>query len=214
MVVGSETVYAVDVAMTRGIPFVLSVPYPVSGFFQPLLPKDYPTPLSGLPQHMTRAQRVANRLFRLLFMTLTLPLHKGMLKKSAAVLKVRKQLGIADLVEAASRRRPSAAFAYSAFGVEYPFPAPEKLRMLGVMVPARHRSRPVRGGPARPVNGRGPERVRAHRHTTVRPRPFRPRGSVGREPCHSASLVPPTQTNTRSCMPSWISLSAVGSKCS
>ncbi|MEU9462036.1 hypothetical protein [Streptomyces sp. NPDC048312] len=108
MVVGSETVYAVDVAMTRGIPFVLSVPYPVSGFFQPLLPKDYPTPLSGLPQHMTRAQRVANRLFRLLFMTLTLPLHKGMLKKSAAVLKVRKQLGIADLaggVKAKAERR-------------------------------------------------------------------------------------------------------------
>ncbi|MER5612391.1 hypothetical protein [Streptomyces sp. NPDC002215] len=43
---------------------------------------------------MTRSQRVANRLFRLRFMTR--PLHKGMLKKLAAVLKVRKQLGIAN----------------------------------------------------------------------------------------------------------------------
>ncbi|WP_032768811.1 hypothetical protein [Streptomyces sp. CNS654] len=50
MVVDSETVYAVDVAMTRGIPFVLSVPYPVSGFLQPLLPRSCPTPLSGLPE--------------------------------------------------------------------------------------------------------------------------------------------------------------------
>ncbi|MER5612390.1 hypothetical protein [Streptomyces sp. NPDC002215] len=44
MVVDSETVYAVDVAMTRGIPFVLSVPYPVSGFLQPLLPPELPDP--------------------------------------------------------------------------------------------------------------------------------------------------------------------------
>ncbi|MET8747651.1 glycosyltransferase [Streptomyces sp. NPDC004728] len=136
MVVDSETVYAVDVAMTRGIPFVLSVPYPVSGFLQPLLPQSYPTPLSGLPERMTRTQRVANRLFRLRFVTL--PLHKGMLKKLAAVLKVRKQLGIANPGGGVKAKvdEATAVFAYSVFGVEYPFPAPEKLRMLGAMVPA------------------------------------------------------------------------------
>ena len=49
--------YAVDVAMKRHIPFVLSAPYRVSGILQPLLPTDYSTPLSGLPQRPTRAQR-------------------------------------------------------------------------------------------------------------------------------------------------------------
>ncbi|MCX4852242.1 glycosyltransferase [Streptomyces canus] len=139
MVVDSETVYAVDVAMTRGIPFVLSVPYPVSGFFLPLLPKDYPTPLSGLSQRMTRAQRLTNRLLRLRF--LTLPLQKGMPKKLMAYMKVRKQLGIANPTGSVAAKidEATAVFAYSVFGVEYPFPAPEKLQMLGAVVPSTPR---------------------------------------------------------------------------
>ncbi|MGV9317016.1 glycosyltransferase [Streptomyces sp. NPDC003691] len=137
MVVDSASVYAVEVAMTRGIPFVLSVPFPVSGLFLPRLPKDYPTPFSGLPLKMTLRQKLANRLFRLRF--LTLPLQKGIARQAMAYLESRKKLGIVNPGGDVGARidAATAVFAYSVFGLEYAFPAPEKLKMLGAVVPGR-----------------------------------------------------------------------------
>ncbi|RKN04699.1 glycosyltransferase [Streptomyces radicis] len=135
MVVDAATVYGIEVAMTRGIPFVLSVPYPLSGLFLPRLPKSYPTPFSGLPRDMTRGQRIRNRLFRARF--LTLPFQRGVAKQAMAFVESRKKLGIVNPTGDVGARidAATAIFAYSVFGLEYPFPVPDKVRMLGAVVP-------------------------------------------------------------------------------
>ena len=44
MVIDISTIGAIDAAMTRRIPFILSVPFPPSGLFMNRLPWDYPLP--------------------------------------------------------------------------------------------------------------------------------------------------------------------------
>jgi polyene glycosyltransferase len=133
MVVDVLTSYAVDVAMTRRIPFVLSVPIPVSGVFRPRLPRAYPAPFSGLPRKMTLSQQIANQLFRLRFSAI--PLRPAIGALGVKYARTRRQLGIDGGGVMAKIDAARAVFGYSVFGLEYPFPAPAKLRMLGAMVP-------------------------------------------------------------------------------
>ncbi|URN03342.1 hypothetical protein LUW74_08320 [Actinomadura madurae] len=61
----SMCTFAMDAAMLRGIPFIISQPNPVSALMADRLPWSYPTPLSGLPLRMTLVQKVENVLFRI-----------------------------------------------------------------------------------------------------------------------------------------------------
>ena len=60
MVVDISTISAIDAAMIRRIPFILSVPCAPSGLLINRLPWDYPLPGSGLPRRMNARQKVAN----------------------------------------------------------------------------------------------------------------------------------------------------------
>ena len=72
MVVDCETRFAIEVAIARRIPYVLSVPFlvsnvltPYSPFARSYVPRSFPTPHTGLPYEMNLFQAISNRLFRL-----------------------------------------------------------------------------------------------------------------------------------------------------
>ena len=73
MVIDCMCGYAIDVAIKRGIPYVLSVPFVASNvltahipFGRSFTPKGFPVPSSGLPSEMNRRQRLSNTLFKIL----------------------------------------------------------------------------------------------------------------------------------------------------
>ncbi|WP_320068580.1 glycosyltransferase [Micromonospora sp. RTGN7] len=135
-VVDSFASFGMDAMTTLGVPFVISVSVPPSNFLQDNLPPTYPTPLSGLPLHMSPSQQAANRRHRdALLRTLMEPER---LARSTAAAQRRGAAGI-DNVELRPSMYADAAealMAYTVFGLEYPFAtAPTKLRMVGSMVP-------------------------------------------------------------------------------
>ncbi|WP_229074517.1 glycosyltransferase [Actinoplanes sp. DH11] len=137
-VVDSLATWGIDALTVRGVPFIISISVPPSGFLQDLLPADYPAPMSGLPLRMTPAQRAENERFKLaLRQAFTEPdrIRRGMLVAAA-----RRAAGVPNAFGQPSQyaRAARALFAYTVFGFEYPFPqAPENLHMLGSVVP-RH----------------------------------------------------------------------------
>jgi polyene glycosyltransferase len=137
VVADSFATYAMDAAQTRGVPFVVSISLPPSNFFQDQLPPRYPVPFSGLPARMTPRQQVANGAFRRrLLGELTRP---DRMARNMPAVASRKVAGLhnPDMSPAAYTEAAAALMAYTVFDFEYPFPAPEKLRMVGPAVP-RH----------------------------------------------------------------------------
>jgi polyene glycosyltransferase len=135
MVIDTGTLGAIDAAMERRVPFVLSVPSALSSFFEGLLPWDYPGSGSGLPRNMSAAQKLANLWYRL-------KLRSGVLAEFVIfpLINPRKARGASssNLVGRVGRYidNATAIFCYSVFGIEYPFPAaPKHLHMLGTMMP-------------------------------------------------------------------------------
>ncbi|MFI7549299.1 glycosyltransferase [Micromonospora sediminimaris] len=130
MVIDVMNLGALDAATAAGVPYVLSVPYPISAAYLSRLPWDYPTPTSGLPRRLTGAQRLTNVLFRA-------RLHMALLRALAGPTWRRRARGLAnasgDPAEYAAAA--VAVFGYTVFGLEYPFPAPDHLHLLGAMVP-------------------------------------------------------------------------------
>jgi polyene glycosyltransferase len=122
---------ALDAAMTRRVPFVLSIPFPVSLVYAGRLPWSYPTPTSGLPLRMSAAQRAANVSFRLR-LQLALLTRTGLFRAA----RHRRAMGIPNALADLERysAAATAVFGYSLFGLEYPFRAPEHLHMLGSAV--------------------------------------------------------------------------------
>jgi len=136
MVVDFNTGWAIDAAMTRGIPYVASMPMPASSVFMERLPRDYPTPFSGLPRRMTAAQRRYNALFRLGLKLMLL--RPGSFGATVAELRRRKDEGLANPTGSSAVYADGARsiIGYSTFDLEYEFPAvPDTLRMVGTMVP-------------------------------------------------------------------------------
>ena len=62
MVIDISTIGVIDAAMTRRIPFILSVPFTPSGLFMNRLPWDYTLPGSGLTRRMNARQKVCEPL--------------------------------------------------------------------------------------------------------------------------------------------------------
>jgi polyene glycosyltransferase len=132
MVIDTTTLGAIDAAIKRRIPFVLSVPSALSSFFEGQLPWDYPVSGSGLPGNMSATQKLANLWYRL-------KLRSGMLVQFVFSLLInpRKAMGASYPIGRVERyiNNATAIFCYSVFGLECPFPAPKHLHMLGTMMP-------------------------------------------------------------------------------
>jgi polyene glycosyltransferase len=132
MVIDTATLGAIDAALERRVPFILSVPSVLSVFFEGQLPWDYPAIGSGLPRNMSVAQKVANLWYRLKVRAALL----GQFVFSPLI-SPGKAMGVSFPIGRGERyiNNATAIFCYSVFGLEYPFPAPKHLHMLGTMVP-------------------------------------------------------------------------------
>ncbi|MEV0730535.1 glycosyltransferase [Polymorphospora sp. NPDC050346] len=130
------TPWAIDAAITLGVPYVLSVPSPISGVYLDRLPWSFPTPFSGLPLRMSRRQQLSNVFFRL--GALAAYARPRNLFPMLAATRRRRRAGIANAAAVPSRYADAAAavLSFSVFGLEYPFPsAPDHLHMVGTPVP-------------------------------------------------------------------------------
>ncbi|GAA0484239.1 hypothetical protein Ade02nite_87320 [Paractinoplanes deccanensis] len=130
------TPWAIDAAIKLGVPYVLSVPAPISGVYLDRLPWSFPTPFSGLPLRMSRRQQLSNVLFRLGAMA-AYARPRNLLPTLAATRR-RRKAGIANAAAVPSRYADAAAavLVFSVFGLEYPFPsAPDHLHMVGTLMP-------------------------------------------------------------------------------
>lgn len=131
MVIDLATYSALAAARARGVPYVLSVPSLISTAFREVLPLGYPQSLSGLPRRMSRTQHLANVVFAARAAVTVL---RGLREPVA---EIRRRLGIARPLDGRCwTDAATAIFGYTIFGLEYEFPVPDKVHLLGSMVPA------------------------------------------------------------------------------
>jgi polyene glycosyltransferase len=140
MVIDCKCAYGINLAVSRKIPYVLSVPFLPSNvltthhpFGRSYAPRDFPVPNSGLPYEMSLGQRIGNSLFR--WRTLAMFLNPAMGKALREDAAIRKELGIAapnpmNAVDAAEM-----VLCYSVAELDYPLTVPEKVKLVGAMVP-------------------------------------------------------------------------------
>ncbi|RSM38945.1 glycosyltransferase [Amycolatopsis balhimycina DSM 5908] len=142
MVVDVMCTFAINLAITKGIPFVPTVPFLPSNvltgnipFSKSYTPRDFPVPRSGLPYPMSAAQQLANRLFKLrTVLMFANPRMSKVLKQGG---EIRKQLGIAPEAAKAMARIDHAelVLCFSVAELDYPFDLPEKVKLVGALVP-------------------------------------------------------------------------------
>ncbi|MEC3981062.1 glycosyltransferase [Amycolatopsis sp. H20-H5] len=142
MIIESMSLFAVELAITKKIPFMLSVPFMPSNvltshtpFSKSYTAPGFPVPHSGLPFEMTFTQRITNRVFKL--RTLAMFLNPSLSKVMAQDGPLRRELGISDAARGQMARidNAEAILSYSVTGLDYPFPVPAKMRLVGAMVP-------------------------------------------------------------------------------
>ena len=133
MIIDLSTTSALNAAMARRIPFILSVPCTPSALFVGRLPWDYPALGSGLPRQMSAKQKLAN-----LWYQVRLRIAQVTRFPFLSFAAVRMAMGIANPFGSLARYSDAAIaiFCYSVFGLEYPFRAPSHLYLLGAMVPS------------------------------------------------------------------------------
>ncbi|MEV4921014.1 glycosyltransferase [Streptomyces tirandamycinicus] len=140
MIVDCMSGFAVDLALSRGIPFVLSVPFLPSNvltshnpFAKGYTPRDFPVPHSGLPRRMNLAQRVANELFR--FRTLAMFFNPAMGRVLSEDARLRKELELPPPNPMTRIERAELVLCNSVAELDYPFGIPEKMRLVGAVLP-------------------------------------------------------------------------------
>jgi polyene glycosyltransferase len=139
MVVESLCQFGREVAVTHGIPYVVSTPFLPSTLLAPHIPfakghasRGFPVPHSGLPYAMTPAQRAANLLFKI--RNVTMGVSPGIRARVAEDTAIREELGIApgttDIIG-----RAEMVLCYSIPELDYPLDIPDKMKMVGAVVP-------------------------------------------------------------------------------
>ncbi|HEY0508221.1 MAG TPA: glycosyltransferase [Blastococcus sp.] len=135
--------FAIDVAITKGIPYVLSSPFLPSNllsasapFARSYTPRSYPTPRTGLPHRMTLRQKIANRTF-LVNTTVRAFLGREMTRRLKEYKRVRTELGVSPKANVGLSRVDHAVgvLCYSVPEIDYPFPIPSTVHLVGAMVP-------------------------------------------------------------------------------
>jgi polyene glycosyltransferase len=135
MIIDNMSVFGIEVAIKHKIPYILSSPFMPSGLLFSQMPRSFPMLHSGLPLKMTLPQRIYNTIFRLRAKLMFLhPKLYLLLRKS---FPDRRALRIPEetFFPATKVKRADIVLCYSVFGLEYPFPIPDKLKMIGAIIP-------------------------------------------------------------------------------
>ncbi|SDI17909.1 polyene glycosyltransferase [Sinosporangium album] len=140
MVIDSMSGFAVDLAIARGIPYVLSVPFLPSNVltsynpFRPsYTPRDFPVPHSGLPFPMNFGQRMHNRMFKLRTMAMFFNPALGRVLSEDA--RIRKRLNLPRPDPLTRVEKAEMVLCNSIAELDYPFTVPEKVKLVGALLP-------------------------------------------------------------------------------
>jgi polyene glycosyltransferase len=140
MVIDCETRYAINLAIARQIPYVLSVPFVVSNVLTPYtpfgrsyVPRRFPTPHTGLPYDMNLVQRISNRFFRL--RSLAMFLNPAMGKALREEIAISKELGLPRPEPMTRVAKAELVLCYSVSEIDYPLEVPGNVRLVGAMIP-------------------------------------------------------------------------------
>ncbi|MFH8349890.1 glycosyltransferase [Streptomyces sp. NPDC018045] len=140
MVIDCISGFAIELAISRKIPFVLSVPFAPSNvltaftpFGKRYVPWDFPVPHTGLPRRMTPVQQLRNQWFK--WRTLALFLSPKMSKVVAEDTRRRKALGLGPMSQMARIEQAELVLCNSIAELDYPVELPERMRLVGAMVP-------------------------------------------------------------------------------
>ncbi len=140
MVIDCETRYAINLAIARRIPYVLSVPFlpsnvltPYTPFGRSYVPRRFPTPHTGLPYEMNLVQRTSNRFFRL--RSLAMFLNPAMGKALREDIAISKELGLPRPEPMTRVAKAEMVLCYSVAQIDYPLEVPGNVRLVGAMVP-------------------------------------------------------------------------------
>jgi len=140
MIIDCEARFAINLAIARQIPYVLSVPFLPSNVLTPYTPMDrsyvprrFPTPHSGLPYDMNFAQRMTNRFFRLRSQVMFL--NPSMGKAVREDVAIGKALGLPRPNSMTRVDMAEMVLCYGIAELDYPLEVPGKVRLVGAMVP-------------------------------------------------------------------------------
>jgi polyene glycosyltransferase len=152
MVVDGLCDHALDVAIAKGIPYVMGIAFLPSNMLSAAIPfarshtpRGFPTPRSGLPGRMTARQRIENRLFRL--RTVTTFARPDMLRRMRRQKELLAARGITESVRGSVAKvdRSALTLCYSIADLDYPFTAPERFRAVGPLIPPLPQAEPDPG---------------------------------------------------------------------
>ncbi|QDY80150.1 glycosyltransferase [Streptomyces qinzhouensis] len=140
MVIDCVASFGIDVAISRNIPYVLSVPFLPTNVITSLnpfgpsgTPRNFPVPHSGLPYPMNFSQRIRNSLFK--YRTLGMFCHPAMGRVLSADARIRKELGLPKPNPMTRVDRAELVLCNSIAELDYPFIVPERMKLVGAMVP-------------------------------------------------------------------------------
>ncbi|OKI02218.1 MGT family glycosyltransferase [Streptomyces sp. CB02923] len=140
MIIDCVSAFAIEVAVSRNIPFVLSVPFTPSNvltafmpFAKAYTPRDFPVPHTGLPYPMTFPQRMSNALFK--WRNLAMFMTPKMMKVVKEDNRRRMEHGVGKPSLMTRIDRADLVLCNSIAELDYPFDIPEKMRLVGAMVP-------------------------------------------------------------------------------
>ncbi|MFD7667121.1 glycosyltransferase [Streptomyces sp. NPDC059788] len=140
MIIDCVSAFAIEVAVSRNIPFVLSVPFTPSNvltafmpFAKAYTPRDFPVPHTGLPYPMTFTQRISNALFK--WRNLAMFMTPKMMKVVKEDNRRRMEHGVGKPSLMTRIDRADLVLCNSIAELDYPFDIPEKMRLVGAMVP-------------------------------------------------------------------------------
>lgn len=135
VVADSSSPWAIDAALMHGIPYIMTVPIPLSSVYFERLPLGYPVPFSGLPIKMSFSLRIANLSF---YIGSRIALFKpARLKKAAPLARRRRAAGVPNPNALPSKYADLAeeVLSFTVPELEPPFPGmPDNVTMIGAMV--------------------------------------------------------------------------------
>ncbi|MCD9194696.1 glycosyltransferase [Streptomyces albireticuli] len=140
MVIDCMSSFAIELATSRKIPYVLSVPFVASNvltaytpFGKGYTPWTFPVPHTGLSARMTLKERVINELFKVRNVAMFLNPEMG--KVLAEDARRRKALELPPPGPMGRIEQAELVLCNSIAELDYPFDIPEKMRLVGAMVP-------------------------------------------------------------------------------
>ncbi|MBN9799072.1 glycosyltransferase [Pseudonocardia alni] len=142
MVINRFATHAVLVALARDIPYVITAPCLLSSLVEHDLPRGFPPPSSGLPLRRTLRQELDRIWFRIGVGSLFL--DRSVLRRAVRLHKRMGELGLDPRTLRAPVQQEGARslLCFTVPGVDYPLPVPDRVRMVGALVPpSRHDER-------------------------------------------------------------------------